>query len=172
MMKICNEAVDLIKHFEGLHDGNLSKIGLQPKMCPAGIWTVGYGHALRNHAGQWLKGVNNKEAAYNHALNNITEKEATALLHLDLCEYARHVDRLALVTLEDHEFGALVSLCYNIGVDAFKNSTALKKLNELDFTGCTDAMHWWNKVNGKVMKGLVYRRSAEVRLFIGDNWLV
>jgi GH24 family phage-related lysozyme (muramidase) len=33
-------------------------------------------------------------------------------------------------------------------------------------------MHWWNKVNGKVMKGLVYRRSAEVRLFIGDNWLV
>jgi lysozyme len=171
-MKICNEAIELIKHFEGLHDGNLSKIGLQPKMCPAGIWTVGYGHALRNHAGQWLRGQKDKEVAYNHSLNDITEAEATALLQLDLCEYARHVDRLALVTLEDHEFGALTSLCYNIGIKAFEESTALNKLNNLDFDGCSSAMKLFNKVSGRIMTGLILRREAEVRLFNGEEWCV
>ena len=45
---ICNAAIDLVKSFEGIHDGDLTVIGLQPKMCPAGIWTVGYGRALRS----------------------------------------------------------------------------------------------------------------------------
>ena len=45
-MRTSNKGIDLIKEFEGLHDGDLSIIGLQPKMCPAGIWTQGYGHAI------------------------------------------------------------------------------------------------------------------------------
>jgi lysozyme len=40
-MKISEKGLDLIKHFESLHDGDLTIVGLQPKMCPAGIWTEG-----------------------------------------------------------------------------------------------------------------------------------
>ena len=46
-MKTGTKGIELIKSFESLHDGDLSKIGLQPKMCPAQIWTEGYGRAMR-----------------------------------------------------------------------------------------------------------------------------
>lgn len=45
-MKTSENGIILIKHYESLHDGDLSRIGLQPKMCPAGYWTEGYGHAI------------------------------------------------------------------------------------------------------------------------------
>ena len=55
-MKTSNIGIELIKEFESLHDGDLSIIGLQPKMCPAGIWTEGYGHAMRDNKGNFIKG--------------------------------------------------------------------------------------------------------------------
>ena len=56
-LKTSKSGKDIIKYYEGLHDGNLKKIGLQPKMCPAGIWTVGWGYALVNKStGKWLRG--------------------------------------------------------------------------------------------------------------------
>ena len=56
-MKTSSSGIALIAYFEQYHDGDLTKIGLQPKMCPAGIWTVGLGHALINkNTGKWLKG--------------------------------------------------------------------------------------------------------------------
>lgn len=52
------------KHFESLHDGDLTIIGLQPKMCPAGIWTEGYGNAIVDPlTGKFLKGSENKGRA-------------------------------------------------------------------------------------------------------------
>jgi len=50
-MKISKQGIELIKFFESLHDGNLSKIGLQPKLCPANIVTIGYGRALKDKKG-------------------------------------------------------------------------------------------------------------------------
>ena len=47
-MKIGKEGIDLIKKWESLHDGNLKLIGLQPKMCPAGYWTEGYGNVIKD----------------------------------------------------------------------------------------------------------------------------
>ena len=47
-MKTSSNGIAMIAMFEQYHDGDLSMIGLQPKMCPAGIWTVGLGHALIN----------------------------------------------------------------------------------------------------------------------------
>ena len=55
-MKTSQVGINLIKHFEGLHDGDLKEIGLQPKKCPAGIWTQGYGSAMRDKNGNFLKG--------------------------------------------------------------------------------------------------------------------
>ena len=85
-MKTGDLGISLIKFYESLHDGDLKKIGLQPKMCPAGIWTVGYGHALRDIDGTWLKGV----AGYQRILEiypdleTITIEEAEELLEEDL----------------------------------------------------------------------------------------
>ncbi|KRJ11905.1 lysozyme [Acinetobacter nosocomialis] len=59
-----------------------------------------------------------------------------------------------------------VSLTYNIGSGAFKNSTLLKKLNKGDYQGAADQFLVWNKAGGKVMKGLVRRREAERALFL------
>ena len=56
-MAISKNAIDLIKHYESLHDGNLKEIGIQPKMDPVGIWTIGWGHAIADPiTKQFLKG--------------------------------------------------------------------------------------------------------------------
>ena len=57
----------VIKHYEGLHDGDLSKIGLQPKMDPSGIWTEGWGHAIHQN-GKFIRGASNKALAYKLAI--------------------------------------------------------------------------------------------------------
>jgi GH24 family phage-related lysozyme (muramidase) len=55
-LKISKKGLELIKFFEGLHDGDLNTIGLQSKACPSGIYTVGYGHALVNpKTGKFIK---------------------------------------------------------------------------------------------------------------------
>ena len=54
-MKTNNEGIKLIKDFESLHDGDLTLIGLQPKMDPIGIWTEGYGRAMRDKKGNFIK---------------------------------------------------------------------------------------------------------------------
>ena len=60
-MKTSVNGLNLIKEFESLHDGDLSIIGLQPKMCPAQVWTEGYGRAMRNKSGVFLKGTKDKQ---------------------------------------------------------------------------------------------------------------
>ena len=59
------KAIQIIKHYEQLHDGDLKAIGLQPKLCPADVWTVGYGRAIIDPStGKQLKGIENKNRAY------------------------------------------------------------------------------------------------------------
>lgn len=163
MTRIVNErTVELIKHFESLHDGDLSKIGLQPKRCPAGVWTIGYGHALRDARGTFLRGAEMPDIT-------ISERAAEHLLADDLIDFSGRVDALVKVPLTDNQFGALVSLMYNIGEGAFEESTALKRLNAGDYEGAAKAMQWFRKGGGKVLKGLVLRRKAEAALFEDRN---
>ena len=77
-MKTSQKGINLIKYFESLHDGDLTEIGLQPKMCPAGIWTEGYGHAIRDLKGQFFKGKDNKLKAY---ANSIVKNENSGSLY-------------------------------------------------------------------------------------------
>ena len=75
-MKTNLEGVKLIKEFESLHDGDLTLIGLQPKMDPIGIWTEGYGRAMRDKNGNFIKGTTNKKLAYdNITIRTIAEAE-------------------------------------------------------------------------------------------------
>lgn len=164
---ICNRAIDLIKHFESLHDGDLSVIGLQPKQCPAGIWTVGFGRALRTLNGtRFLKGEADKAQAYER-FPELTEQQATKLLAFDLEKFELDVKRFVKVELNENQRGALTSFAYNVGSTALKESTLLRKLNAHDYHGASLEFRRWTKSNGVELRGLIRRRNNEKRLFLG-----
>lgn len=163
---INDEAISLIKHFESLHDGDLSKVGLQPKMCPAKVWTAGWGHALTDEKGKFLKGLADKNKAYAHKLANLTVEQADELLDTDLIKFEKSVDGLVKATINENQRSALVSLTFNIGAGNFKTSTLLKKLNAGDYQGAAKEFCKWDKSDGIVMAGLIARRAKEEALFL------
>ena len=141
--KLC---IDLVKHFEGLY--------LKAYLCPARVWTIGYGHTgLMHNDGTVYPG------------RNITESEAEALLRYDLEKFSGRVAKLVKVPLEQHQFDALVSFAFNVGEGALGRSTLLKKLNGYNYSGAAEEFIKWNKGGGKVLAGLARRRKAERHLF-------
>ena len=170
-MKASKNCYDIIKSFETLHDGDLSLIGLQPKMCPAGIWTEGYGHAIV-YQGKFLKGNENKALAYKvSSVKN--ETEANQLLVKDIAKFESGVNRLLKVSVNQNQFDALVSFAFNVGLDidddniaeGLGDSTLLKKINMGDIKGAAMEFLKWDKCGGKVLLGLTRRRIAEKTLF-------
>jgi len=144
-MKTSERGIALIRQFEGLE--------LESYQDIAGVWTIGFGHTE-------TAGPNQR----------ISEREAEELLRRDLKPREKAVDDLANVSINQNEFDALVSFVYNVGIAAFRGSTARKRLNRGDRLGAGDALTWWNKatVNGvlREVKGLTRRRAAERGLFI------
>ncbi len=128
---------------------------LRAYRCPAGVWTIGWGHTGPDvHEGQ-----------------TITEAEADRLLDLDLDEAEADVAAKITVPTNDNAFAAMVSLRFNIGRDAFAGSTVLRLHNAGDWAGAARAFALWNKARnaqGKlvVLNGLVRRRAAEAALYM------
>lgn len=158
----------LIKTYEGLHDGDLSKIGLQPKLCPAGVWTVGWGHAIRHpKTGKFLK-EKDKELAY--ALYPVmTLAEADSLLEADLIKFENIVKNeiIDVESLTQNQFDALVSHTYNTG-----GSTTL--FNLVNQKATDDAIFKWFTEhyitsNGVPLLGLRRRRLTEAQLFLHNK---
>lgn len=81
--------------------------------------------------------------------------------------YAQGVRKCVSVPLHQYEFGAFVSLAYNIGVGAFCGSTLVKKLNAEDYSGACAEIDRWNRQGGKVLRGLVNRRAEERKICEG-----
>ena len=161
---VSQTGIDLIKYFEGLHDGDLSMIGLQPKRCPANIWTEGYGHAMKHpDTGKFLKGAKNKKLAYQ--LSKVTnEEEAEELLKQDLLKFESIVKKNLKVKLEQHQFDALVSHTYNCGV----SDTLYRLINTLPLDSEAIEIWWKTKyitAGGKQLNGLIKRRKVEYNLF-------
>ena len=163
---ICQAAIDLVKSFEGVHDGDLAVIGLQPKMCPAGIWTVGYGRALRSKStNAFLKGASGKAEALDK-YPALTVAQAEEMLAFDLTAFEDKVKALVKVDVNDNQLGALTSFAYNLGTANLASSTLLKKLNAGDYAGASVEFLKWDKAGGKILKGLTLRRTAEMSLFL------
>lgn len=150
---------NLIKHFEGLHDGDLKVIGLQPKKCPAGIWTEGYGRAMRNGKGEFIKGTLRPFATIT------TEAQAMVALSQDLQVFENIVLKKVKVKLTQNQFDALVSHTYNTG----GSDTLFKLINQN--APIEEVKKWWlNKYitgGGVQLKGLIERRKLEFNLY--DN---
>ena len=144
-MRTSEVGIALIKRWEGLE--------LESYQDIAGIWTIGYGHTE-------TAGPNQK----------ISEREAEELLKRDLEPRERAVGDLTSVSLNQNEFDALVSFVYNVGVGAYRNSTARKRLNRGDRIGAAEALTWFNKATiGGVLRevtGLTRRRASEKALFL------
>ena len=160
-MRTSQKGIDLIKKFESLHDGDLSTIGLQPKMCPAGIWTNGWGNAII-YKGKFLRGAENKDLAYR--IGTLTnESEADRQLAENLLKFERIVSGKLKVKVNQNQFDALVSHTYNTG-----GSNGLFKL--INENAGRDAIYSWFTTkyitaNGVRLRGLVNRRKAEADLF-------
>jgi len=157
------QGLNLIKHYESLHDGDLSMIGLQPKMCPAGIWTEGYGHAMY-YSGHYLNGEEEEVKAIN--LSTIkTEQDAVRVLKYDLQKIEKILNSLKL-SINQSQFDAIISFTYNVGYHALYESTLLRRIvMGTDSNLIKDAFMMWVKCKGKVLKGLTYRRQSEATLY-------
>lgn len=142
-MKTGSKGIDLIKHFEGCE--------LEAYKCPAGVWTIGYGH---------IKGV--KEGM------TITEQQAEEMLKSELNEYEGYINNLVTAELNQNQFDAMVSWVYNLGGGNLGASTLLKVLNAGDYDGVPAQIMRWNKAGGKVLEGLTRRRQAEADMFSGN----
>lgn len=165
----------LIKHFESLHDGDLKTVGLQPKMCPAGIWTEGYGRAMIDPTTKGhLRGKNNARRAL--ALQTIrTEKDADVALEQDYNRLAVLPAKAALGVdywdkLTENQRGALGSFVYNCGVGSPRYKIFANIRAYLNGTMSAAALdkYWKTSVirsGGKILKGLILRREAEAQLF-------
>lgn len=131
------------------HEG----LRLDPYLDEAGHWTVGYGHKLGPLESR----------------DPITHARALELLQEDTESAVNAVNSLVNVPLSQQQFDALVSLAFNIGNGAFRESTLLRLLNDGDYGGAAAQFAVWNKVtrNGvKVVSPiLVTRRAREAELF-------
>lgn len=161
---ITENLINLVSHYESLHDGDLSVVGLQPKMCPAEYWTEGYGSVVLDSTGTMLRYAKNKHKAYANSKIKTIE-QAKKALQIDMEKYQTQV-KVLVGQIEQNKLDALTSFAYNCGIEALKKSTLLKKVKakasdkeiEIEFLK-------WNKGGGRVLKGLTYRRQSEFYLF-------
>jgi lysozyme len=152
-MRINQATVDLVKRWEGFR--------ANAYLCPAGVWTVGYGTTTGAIPGLKVgPGM------------SVSREEADEYLRSHLAALSRRIRPAITAPVNENELGAFLSLAYNIGVGAFLGSSALRHFNAGDKAKAAAAIKLWNKatVNGKrqVLKGLVDRREDEVRLFMAQ----
>lgn len=143
---LSDNGMKLLEQFEGLR--------LEAYLDSAGIYTIGFGTIKYPDGSKVKKG------------DKITKDQAKEYKLHDLKEFESTVNTSVKVPLTQNQYDALVSLSYNIGSGAFKNSTLLKKLNASDYKGAAEQFLVWNKVNSKKVQGLVNRREAERNLFL------
>jgi lysozyme len=165
MARDLNQAVELIKSFEGIPDGDPTTVNLDPYLCPAGYWTIGWGHVVIGPDGKQVKGAENEREARDVYPDGITKAEAEVLLADDVRRFSVGVERAVKVPLGDIRFCSLVSFAFNVGLGAFERSTLLRLLNQGDLTQVPEQFLRWTKIGGEESAGLKRRRETEVRLW-------
>lgn len=153
--KVSDAGLSIIKRFEGLHSLQKDKVTVRSYKCPAGKYTIGWGH---------IKRVTSKSIA--------SIEECENYLQEDLDEVHKALDRYVVVPLTQNQYDALASFVFNLGQGNFLKSTLLKKLNAGKYDEVPEQILRWNKarVSGKLipLKGLTRRRAAEAALFSMD----
>ena len=144
-MKVSSKGLELIKEFEGF-----SSVAY---LCSAKKATIGYGNTF------WEDGTPVKIG------DQISKERAETLLKHVVDNFSVAVEVDIKIEVTQNQFDALVSLAYNIGLGAFKNSTLLRQLNRGNFVDASQEFLRWDKSNGKPLLGLTRRREREKLLF-------
>ena len=173
-MKLSKAGVDLMHKYEGFRS--------RPYLCPAHVWTIGYGHVL--YQDQIRMPVAHSEAQLKQPPENRmrlrkdyplrqednrvwTKAEINALFDKDVATFERGVLRLVPSCVgRQGSFDALVSFAFNAGLGNLQRSTIRMRANRGDWEGAAEAFMMWTKGGGRVLPGLVKRRVAERALFL------
>lgn len=116
---------------------------------PNDKWTIGWGHT-----GPYItEGI------------TWTQEEADRVFLDDIAWVEECVNKAVTAQVNQNEFDAMCSLCFNIGCGAFGKSTLVKLLNAGDYDGAAEQFKRWDKQAGQVLAGLTKRRAAEELLF-------
>jgi lysozyme len=167
-VKLSRAGEDLMHRFEGFRS--------RPYLCPAHIWTIGYGHVLYQEQirlpvvrveGKETPMIR-KEMPLKPEDNRVwTKTEIDELFRTDVGTFERGVLRLVPgVVGRQGSFDALVSISFNFGLGNLQRSTIRMRANRGDWDGAAEAFRVWTKGGGKVLPGLVKRREAEIALFL------
>jgi lysozyme len=156
-MKVSQKCIEQIKKDEGVRN--------KPYQCPALLWTVGVGHVIDpNHAKVPM--ADRKAlpipAGWDRILTSI---EIDDILRTDLNRFEQGVLRLIKVPLTQGQFDALVSFSFNVGLGNLQNSTLRMKVNRSEYEAAAEQFLVWTKAGGKVLPGLVKRRTHEKEMF-------
>lgn len=138
--------IELIRQFEGLK--------LEAYLDTAGVCTIGYGTTV------YPNGI---PVQIN---DHCSVEQAKGYMLHDVSRFEKAVTSAVNVPLTQHQFDALVSLTYNIGVTAFHHSTLLKRLNQGDYLAASQQFDVWVKAGGETLQGLVNRRLIEKSHFL------
>ena len=166
-MKLSKAGADLMHQYEGYRN--------KPYLCPAHIWTIGYGHVLYQEQIRLpvvrvdgYTGMIRKEMPLKPEDNRVwTKEEIEKLFADDVASFERGVLRLAPpVAGRQGAFDACVSFAFNAGLGTFQRSSIRIKLNRGDFEGAADALLLYCMGGGKILAGLKKRRDAEKALFL------
>jgi lysozyme len=142
LRQINSEGLRIVEYYESLQ--------LKAYRDIKGILTIGYGHTGSDVFDGQV----------------ITYQEAQDLLKKDLGVAESAVERCVRSPMNDNQFSACVSLCFNIGQTAFQKSTLVQFLNQQKYLSAADQFLIWDHANGKVVGGLLARRRAEKELFL------
>ena len=149
MIAVPQAAIDLAKRFEGFHRVPRADPGrAHPYVCPAGYWTVGYGHLCDpKHP-------------------PITEAEAEGYLAADLMTALNATLRYCpvLANEPDGRLAAIVYFTFNLGAGRLQTSTLRRRIHQQDWPGAATELQRWVYGGGRILPGLVVRRQAEARL--------
>ena len=166
-MKLSETGANLMHQYEGYRN--------KPYLCPAHIWTIGYGHVLYQEQirlpmvrKEGYTGMIRSEYPLRAEDNRVWSKDETnKLFEDDVANFERGVLRLAPTVLgRQGAFDACVSFAFNAGLGNFQRSTIRMKTNRQDWEGAAEAFMQWTKGGGRELPGLVKRRKAEKALFL------
>ena len=166
-MKLSKAGADLMHQYEGYRT--------KPYLCPAHIWTIGYGHVLYQEQIRLpvvrvngYTGMIRKEYPLKPEDNRVwTKEEIEKLFADDVASFERGVLRLAPpVAGRQGAFDACVSFAFNAGLGTFQRSSIRMKINRGDWEGAADALLLYCMGGGKILAGLKKRRDAEKALFL------
>jgi len=166
-MNISKNGIEFLKFVEGFEKFEYPDVEGNP--------TIGVGHLLTRSeltSGKILI-ANSTTSAYVKYKNGLTDNQVNDLLLMDVRWCTVAVNGYTKAMLEQYQFDTLISFCFNVGADAYKNSTLLKLLNASDYMAVPGQLKRWNKARqgGQLVvnPGLVNRRKYEIQLW-NNEW--